>query len=66
LMRRGPVSNSTGFFGMSDAKGQFQMRNIPPGEYRLVVRPSRTSCRSRPTHSRAGGNGQRADFHCRC
>ena len=51
LMRRGPVAGSPGFFGMSDAKGQFQMRNIPPGEYRLVVRPSsRTSCRSRPTH----------------
>ena len=38
LMRRGPNANSSGFFGMSDAKGQFQMRNVPPGEYRLVVR----------------------------
>jgi Carboxypeptidase regulatory-like domain len=44
LMRRGPVAlGSPGFFGMSDAKGQFQMRNIPPGEYRLVVRPQQNA-----------------------
>ena len=39
LVRRGPVAGGQpGFFGMVDAKGQFQMRNIPPGEYRLVFR----------------------------
>lgn len=37
LIRRGPAAGGQpGFFAMADAKGQFQMRNIPPGEYRLV------------------------------
>lgn len=39
LVRRGPVAaGQPGFFAMIDPKGQFQMRNIPPGEYRLVFR----------------------------
>jgi protocatechuate 3,4-dioxygenase beta subunit len=39
LVRRGPVAGGQpGFFSMVDPKGQFQMRNIPPGEYRLVFR----------------------------
>ncbi len=38
LMRRGPMVSVMPLFGMSDAKGQFQMRNVPPGEYRLVFR----------------------------
>jgi len=39
LVRRGPVAaGQSGFFSMVDPKGQFQMRNIPPGEYRLVFR----------------------------
>ena len=37
LLRRGPVAGGQpGFFAMADAKGQFQMRSIPPGDYRLV------------------------------
>jgi len=39
LMRRGSMSGSMPLFAMSDAKGQFQMRNVPPGDYRLVFRP---------------------------
>ena len=40
LIRRGPVAGGQpGFFAMVDPKGQFQVRNIPPGEYRLVFRP---------------------------
>src|SRR4029079_14120486 len=39
LMRRGPVISVMPLFGMADAKGQFQMRNVPPGDYRLVFRP---------------------------
>lgn len=39
LVRRGPgAGGQPGFFAMIDPKGQFQMRNIPPGEYRLVFR----------------------------
>jgi len=38
LMRRGATVGVMPLFGMSDAKGQFQMRNVPPGEYRLVFR----------------------------
>ena len=38
LMRRGVTVGVMPLFGMSDAKGQFQMRNVPPGEYRLVFR----------------------------
>ena len=39
LLRRGPVTGGQpGFFAMADPKGQFQMRNIPPGDYRLVFR----------------------------
>ncbi len=39
LMRRGPAAGGQpGFFAMADAKGQFQMRNVPPGDYRLVFR----------------------------
>jgi len=39
LVRRGPAAGGQpGFFAMIDPKGQFQMRNIPPGEYRLVFR----------------------------
>jgi len=33
------MSGSMPLFAMSDAKGQFQMRNVPPGDYRLVFRP---------------------------
>lgn len=37
LLRRGPAAGGQpGFFVMADAKGQFQMRNIPPGDYRLL------------------------------
>jgi len=39
LMRRGSVSGSMPLFAMTDGKGQFQMRNVPPGDYRLVFRP---------------------------
>jgi len=38
LMRRGPVVSVMPLFAMADAKGQFQMRNVPPGDYRLVFR----------------------------
>ena len=38
LMRRGPMVSMNPFFAMTDAKGQFEMRNVPPGEYRLVFR----------------------------
>jgi protocatechuate 3,4-dioxygenase beta subunit len=39
LLRRGSATGGQpGFFAMADAKGQFQMRNIPPGEYRLIFR----------------------------
>lgn len=39
LVRRGPAAGGQpGFFAMVDPKGQFQMRNIPPGEYRIVFR----------------------------
>ena len=38
LMRRGAV-NGPGFFAFTDAKGQFQMRNIPAGDYRFTMRP---------------------------
>jgi protocatechuate 3,4-dioxygenase beta subunit len=38
LMRRGPMVSAMPLFAMSDAKGQFQMRNVSPGEYRLVFR----------------------------
>jgi carboxypeptidase family protein len=38
LMRRGPTVGVAPLFAMSDNKGQFQMRNVPPGEYRLVFR----------------------------
>lgn len=38
LMRRGPTLSVSPLFAMSDGKGQFQMRNVPPGEYRLVFR----------------------------
>ena len=39
LVRRGPAAGGQpGFFAMVDPKGQFQVRNIPPGEYRLVFR----------------------------
>lgn len=39
LMRRGSAAGGQpGFFAMADAKGQFQMRNVPPGDYRLVFR----------------------------
>src|SRR4026207_684678 len=38
LMRRGPMVSVAPLFGMSDAKGQFQLRNVPAGEYRLVFR----------------------------
>ena len=39
LLRRGPAAGGQpGFFAMADPKGQFQMRNIPQGDYRLVFR----------------------------
>jgi Carboxypeptidase regulatory-like domain len=39
LMRRGPSTAVTSSFGFStDEQGRFQMRNIPPGNYRLTVR----------------------------
>ena len=39
LMRRGPsASASMPFFAGTDAKGHFDMRNIPPGDYRLIFR----------------------------
>jgi protocatechuate 3,4-dioxygenase beta subunit len=39
LMRRGPsASASMPFFAGTDAKGHFDMRNVPPGDYRLVFR----------------------------
>jgi hypothetical protein len=40
LMRREAGFNGGSSFGFStDEKGQFQMRNLPPGNYRLVVQP---------------------------
>lgn len=38
LMRRGAALGSGGFFAMTDPKGQFQIRNVPPGEYRFLLR----------------------------
>jgi hypothetical protein len=38
LMRRGAAAGSSGFFAMTDPKGQFQIRNVPPGEYRFMLR----------------------------
>jgi protocatechuate 3,4-dioxygenase beta subunit len=39
LVRRGPAAGGQpGFFAMVDPKGQFQIRSIPPGEYRLIFR----------------------------
>ncbi|MEO8075639.1 MAG: carboxypeptidase regulatory-like domain-containing protein [Acidobacteriota bacterium] len=38
------VAGGGGFFGAStDEQGQFQMRNIPPGSYRVIVRQIRQS-----------------------
>ncbi len=40
LMRQGPSAGGPmGSFATTDVKGQFQMRNIPPGNYRLTFRP---------------------------
>jgi len=39
MTRQGSTFGSMPFFAMSDPKGQFQMRNVPPGDYRLVFRP---------------------------
>jgi hypothetical protein len=42
LMRRGPgFMGGPGFGFSTDERGQFQMRNIPPGEYRLIVQQIR-------------------------
>jgi protocatechuate 3,4-dioxygenase beta subunit len=42
LMRREAGFSGGSSFGFStDEKGQFQMRNLPPGNYRLVVQPMR-------------------------
>jgi protocatechuate 3,4-dioxygenase beta subunit len=38
LMRRGADFGSPGFFAPTDGKGQFQLRNGPPGEYRFLLR----------------------------
>ena len=38
LMRRGSMMSVMPLIAMADAKGQFQMRNVPPGDYRLVFR----------------------------
>ena len=38
LMRRGSTLGVMPLFAMTDAKGQFQMRNVPPGDYRLMFR----------------------------
>jgi carboxypeptidase family protein len=40
LTRRGGGSGSSSFGSSTDPQGQFQMRNIPPGTYRLIVRPN--------------------------
>jgi hypothetical protein len=43
LMRRGAAAGgSPGFFAFTDPKGQFQIRNVPPGEYRFIFRPAQT------------------------
>ena len=40
LMRRGAsLGASMPLFVMTDPKGQFQIRNVPPGDYRLTLRP---------------------------
>jgi hypothetical protein len=42
LMRRTAGMMGTSSFGFNtDEKGQFQMRNVPPGNYRLIVRQTR-------------------------
>jgi protocatechuate 3,4-dioxygenase beta subunit len=42
LFRIGPGSGGSNTFGFStDEQGRFQMRNIPPGDYRLMVRQQR-------------------------
>ncbi len=42
VMRREAGFNGGSSFGFAtDEKGQFRMRNIPPGNYRLVVQPMR-------------------------
>jgi hypothetical protein len=44
LIRRGPSSNaSMGFITFTDAKGQFELRSIPSGDYRLLFRPQELS-----------------------
>jgi protocatechuate 3,4-dioxygenase beta subunit len=55
LMRREAGFNGGSTFGFStDEKGQFQMRNLPPGNYRLVVQPMRQNFGP-------GGRGNDAD-----
>jgi protocatechuate 3,4-dioxygenase beta subunit len=55
LMRRELGFNGGSTFGFStDEKGQFQMRNLPPGNYRLVVQPMRQNFGP-------GGRGNDAD-----
>ena len=40
LMRRGAsIGASMPLFATTDAKGQFQVRNVPPGDYRFIFRP---------------------------
>ncbi len=41
LMRRTSGLGSSSFGFNTDEKGQFQMRNVPPGNYRLIVRQTR-------------------------
>ena len=39
LMRRGSFASASPLFASTDAKGQFLMRNVPPGDYRFIFRP---------------------------
>jgi hypothetical protein len=44
LMRKGSSAGSAmPLFTNTDAKGQFLMRNVPPGDYRFIFRPPQTN-----------------------
>jgi protocatechuate 3,4-dioxygenase beta subunit len=52
LTRRNPGVNGYSSFGFStDDQGLFQMRNVPPGSYRLIVRETRNVSGSPPAPS---------------
>ena len=57
---KGNPQNTSSYGFSTDEQGRFQMRNIPPGNYRLIVRGGQVR-KSRRQLWRAGRNGQYAD-----